>query len=119
MFSGIFYLCLYCWKFNKKYVGYLFCRQLIMSIITLLSLVLPKLIIDSLFVKKNMEETIYYVVAFVLIVSLFKCMQKGRCCNIRVSFRSLQSRHSIFCQIIFLFIECKYLRSFRYILVIW
>ena len=70
MFSGIFYLCLYCWKFNKKYVGYLFCRQLIMSIITLLSLVLPKLIIDSLFVKKNMEETIYYVVAFVLIVSL-------------------------------------------------
>jgi len=41
-----------------------------MSIITLLSLVLPKLIIDSLFVKKNMEETIYYVVAFVLIVSL-------------------------------------------------
>lgn len=70
MFSGIFYLCRYCWKFDKKYVAYLFSRQLITSITALLSLVLPKLIIDSLFVKKDMKVTIYYAVAFVLIVSL-------------------------------------------------
>lgn len=69
MFSGILYLCRVCWKFDKKYVGYLFIRQLIISISALLSLVLPKLIIDSLFVKRNMEESIYYVIAFILTIS--------------------------------------------------
>lgn len=69
MFNGILYLCRCCWKIDKKYVIYLSFRQIVISITALFSLVLPKLIIDSLFVKKNIEKSIYYVAVFVLIIS--------------------------------------------------
>lgn len=70
MFNGILYFRRYCWKFDKKYVIYLLLRQLANSLMALLSLVLPKLIIDSLFVKKDIEESVYYLVVLILIISV-------------------------------------------------
>lgn len=58
MFKGFNYFLNFAWKNNKKYVIVLFLSQIIGSVIPLISIVLPKFLIDELLTGKSLKKVI-------------------------------------------------------------
>lgn len=60
IFKGFKYYVSTCWKYNKAYVILLIIRQIINSGFLIVSLILPKYIINALFVSHNITWAIKY-----------------------------------------------------------
>lgn len=66
MFNGAIYFLKLCWKFDKKYILLLITKNILNTLLTLSLILLPKFIIDALFVKTNFELAIFFI-----LISLF------------------------------------------------
>lgn len=66
MFDGLIYYFKTCFKINKKYLILLFLSQIIKVFNRLIVLILPKNILDSIFVSNNFQEAIYYLILLFL-----------------------------------------------------
>ena len=81
IFRGVSYFAKYCWKYNKIYIIFLFLQQIISSAYIVVSLVIPKYIINMLFLNKNIESAVTLIViqiTLTLIYSFFDGFLKNR-----------------------------------------
>lgn len=81
IFRGVSYFAKYCWKYNKIYIIFLFLQQIISSAYIVVSLVIPKYIINMLFLNKNIESAVTLIViqiTLTLIYSFFDVFLKNR-----------------------------------------
>ncbi|MHC1748508.1 MAG: ABC transporter ATP-binding protein [Cellulosilyticaceae bacterium] len=65
MLKGIKFLMRYTWRFNKMYIVYILFLQIINSIMPLVTIIMPKYIIDELIGEKDIKKIILYVVILV------------------------------------------------------
>ncbi|WFR57013.1 ABC transporter ATP-binding protein [Anaerocolumna sp. AGMB13025] len=66
-FDGIKYFFEYCWKCDKKYIIYLFLGQILTSFTTIIGIILPKYIINAIFIQKNYINSIKFIVFQIII----------------------------------------------------
>ena len=67
MFKSFRFLLKLIWKFNKKYVFYAASFQIVTALVPLLSVIMPKYIIDELMGQQRLEYLLIYVSVLVLI----------------------------------------------------
>lgn len=67
MFKGSFHFLKLCWQFDKYYILLLILKSIINTIMTLSIIILPKYIIDSLFVTYDYQLSIVYIIGILLI----------------------------------------------------
>lgn len=65
MLKGFWFLLKYSWKFSKQYVIYIFCFQIISSFIPIISVIMPKFIIDELLGQKRIKILALFIVILV------------------------------------------------------
>lgn len=65
MLKGIKFLINYCWKFDKIYIISLFTKQIIDSIFPLVSVIIPKFIIDELVGDKDINLVSKYIILLI------------------------------------------------------
>lgn len=73
MFKGFHFFLKQGWKYDKKYVLWLFLQQIIMGITPIASALLPKMVIDELTGKQRIPYLILYVLGF----TGWICLSKG------------------------------------------
>lgn len=74
MFKGLIYFFKTCWKFDKIYVINLFILQIIDALNTFLMLIIPKYIIEYLFVQKNTILAIKLIILQICIFFIYHIM---------------------------------------------
>lgn len=92
MFKGLSFLLRYSWKFNKRYVFYIFSLQVVSSLLPLLNIIVPKFIIDELMGEKRVEFIVFYVgvlLCYNLIGGLAVTLLRGK---------SFTSKNKVFCK---------------------
>ena len=66
MFKGFFYFLAECWKVNWKFPVLIFFEKLLEGIQIIFFAVIPKFIIDAIFVEQNHDKGLFYIIAFVV-----------------------------------------------------
>ena len=62
MFKAFFYFLGECWKLNWKYPTVLFLKNVTQAVITVCLALLPKFIVDAIFIAQNREQAIFWIV---------------------------------------------------------
>lgn len=76
MFKGVAFLLKYVWKFEKKYVLYSLLNQIVLGVITIITLIFPKILLDELLGPQRPEY------CFLWIAILIGCGTLGKIiCN--------------------------------------
>lgn len=60
-FKGTIYFLKYCWHFSKLYIIYLLLKQLLTSLAMIISIIIPKYIVNSLFIEYNYNDVIFFI----------------------------------------------------------
>lgn len=61
MFKGVVFLLKYVWRFEKKYVLYSLLNQMILGIVTIITLIFPKMLMDELLDKQRVEYCLLWI----------------------------------------------------------
>lgn len=61
MFQGLWFLCKFGWKSEKRYILYNMFYQLIQSILPLIAVAVPKYILNELLGAQRLEKIILYI----------------------------------------------------------
>ncbi len=61
MFKGLWFFIKFGWKQEKKYIIYLFLRQILSSLIPIVGIIMPRYIIDELMEKQRVEYFVLYI----------------------------------------------------------
>lgn len=61
IFKGVGYFLRYCWNHNKLYIILLIIKQVVSSIYAIISLIIPKFIIDQLFISSNIKGAMFLI----------------------------------------------------------
>lgn len=71
IFRGVSYLYRYCWEHNKIYIILLAIKQIISCIYAIFTLIIPKYVIDKLFIEKNVQQGVGLIILQIAITFLY------------------------------------------------
>jgi len=61
MFKGLWFFIKFGWKYEKKYIIYLFLRQILSALIPIVVIIVPRYIIDELMGRQRVEYFVLYI----------------------------------------------------------
>lgn len=86
MFKGVAFYFVLCWKYNKKFVLNLLLQEIITALNSILVILIPKYILDALFVEANKKAALQWALIYTFCVYLLSVFN-----NILQRFETIQT----------------------------